>query len=64
VESLIRLREVKERVGLSRSAIYARIKIGTFPSPVPIGPRSIGFIASEIEQWIQARITDRRKDAA
>jgi len=64
VEALIRLNEVKARVGLSRSAIYAKISAGTFPMPVPIGSRSIGFVASEIESWIQSRISERRKATA
>ena len=64
METLIRLSEVKGRVGLSRSAIYARIQAGTFPKPVSIGPRSVGFVASEIESWIQSRIGERRKAVA
>lgn len=64
METLIRLSEVKNRVGLSRSAIYAGIQAGTFPKPVPIGARSVGFVASEVEKWIQARISESRKAVA
>ncbi len=54
--SLLRLPQVKERTGLSRSAIYARVAQGDFPVPVQIGPRSVAWIDREISAWIQARI--------
>ena len=33
-ECLLPRREVERRTGLSRSSIYARMKLGTFPRPV------------------------------
>jgi prophage regulatory protein len=54
--SLLRLPQVKERTGLSRSAIYARVAQGDFPEPVSLGPRSVAWIDSEISLWIQTRI--------
>jgi prophage regulatory protein len=54
--SLLRLPQVKERTGLSRSAIYARVAQGDFPEPVSLGPRSVAWIDSEVSLWIQARI--------
>jgi len=63
-EKFLRLPEVRERTGLSRSTIYEYIKQRKFPSSICLGARAIGFIESEIEEWIQERITDTRKDAA
>jgi len=40
---LIRLPEVKARVGLSRSSIYLKISEGTFPPPVKLGVRSVAW---------------------
>lgn len=51
---LLNLPSVSEKVGLKKSAIYARIKKGTFPQPVRLGTRSIAFVESEVEQWINA----------
>jgi prophage regulatory protein len=59
-ETILRLPEVKARTGLSRSTIYERIKTNTFPLPIRIGERAIGFIDSEIDDWIQARIAKSR----
>lgn len=49
---LLNLPAVTEKVGLKKSAIYARIKKGTFPQPVRLGARSIAFVEAEVEQWI------------
>lgn len=55
-ESVIRLPNVKARTGLSRSSIYAFIKEGTFPPPIPLGLRSVGWLSSDIDAWIAERI--------
>jgi prophage regulatory protein len=55
----IRLSQVKERVGLGRSSLYAKIKLGEFPRPVHLGARAVGWIESEVESWIAARIACR-----
>ena len=59
-ERLIKLSEVIDRTGLSRSTIYNRIDDGTFPKQIKIGKRSMAFIESEIEEWIQTRIIESR----
>ena len=63
-QTILRLPAVKARTGLSRSTIYLRLSQGTFPKKVSLGPRSIGFVESEVEDWIKARINARGKDAA
>jgi len=40
--------------------MYARIKNGTFPRPVPTGSNSVAWVESEIDQWIADRIAARR----
>ena len=54
-KKILRLPETVERTGLSRSSIYAKIKTGEFPVPVRLGPRSIGFLESSIDHWIDTR---------
>jgi len=60
--NILRLPEVRQRTGRSRSRIYADVQAGTFPKPINIGPRAIGFIAEEVDAWIAARVAER--DAA
>ena len=57
---VLRRRVVEELTGLSRSTIYARMSEGTFPTAIRLGGRSVGWVASEIDAWIAARITESR----
>ena len=54
--SILRRKQVQARTGLSRSTIYAFIKAGVFPKPVPLGPRAVGWLESEISYWITQRM--------
>lgn len=54
---IIRLPEVKELTGLSRSTIYSRMAEKSFPSSISLGDRAVGWIESEIEEWIESRIS-------
>ena len=53
--SILRLPQVKARTGVSRSGLYAGIKEGNFPAPVAIGPRAVGWLESDITEWIESR---------
>lgn len=57
---LLRLGEVMKRVPLKRSAIYQLAKQGSFPKPVNMGSRSVAWVESEIDAWIDARIATAR----
>lgn len=59
---ILRRREVEARTGLGCSTIYDAIKAGTFPAPVQLGPKSVGWVESEINAWLAARVAAR--DAA
>ena len=54
-DTILRLQSVKQRCGLSRTAIYDAIKRGEFPAQVEIGLRTVGWLESDIDQWITAR---------
>lgn len=59
---LLRLTDVKARTGKSTSSIYEAIAVGTFPRPVKVGPRTSAWVESEIDAWIEARISERNID--
>ncbi|QYO79074.1 AlpA family transcriptional regulator [Devosia salina] len=44
---------------LSRTAINVARADGRFPAAVPLGDKRIGFVKSEVEEWIAARIAAR-----
>ncbi|EEV1980163.1 AlpA family transcriptional regulator [Escherichia coli] len=62
--NLLRLSDVMRRTGYGRAWIYRLISQGRFPKPVKIGPRSVAFIESEVDEWINQRIEASRNNAA
>ena len=57
---LLRLPQVKESTGLSKSSIYARIAEGTFPKQISIGPRLVVWVESDIQNWIAELVSAAR----
>lgn len=58
---LIRFPEVLKRTSLSRSQVYELLNRSDFPRPVKItGARSVAWAASEIDDWIAARLAERK----
>ena len=60
---VLRRPAVQEQTGLKRSTLYAYVRLGTFPKPIHLGGRSVGWIASEVEHWIAQRIAESRASA-
>jgi prophage regulatory protein len=56
---ILRLPQVKEATGLSKSAIYSAIGAGRFPASVPITSRIVGWLSDEIDAWLAARVEER-----
>jgi prophage regulatory protein len=61
VTKILRLPSVKNRTGLSRSTIYLRMSEGSFPAPVSLGGRAVGWIEAEVDEWLKQRIEASRK---
>ena len=56
---IMRLEEVMSVTGFKRSSVYKYMAIGTFPKPVPLSEKAVGWVSSEIDDWIKARIAER-----
>jgi prophage regulatory protein len=56
-DAILRRPEVTRRTGRSRSAIYRGVAAGTFPAPVALGPRAVGWRESDIIEWIESLAT-------
>jgi prophage regulatory protein len=52
---ILRRPEVEAATGLSRSAIYAGMKAGTFPPAVSLSPKAVGWRTSDIFAWLEQR---------
>lgn len=64
VTTILRLPAVKTRTGLSRSTIYLLVSQDRFPKPVSLGMRAVGWVESEIQEWLQRQIEASRKATA
>jgi prophage regulatory protein len=63
-ETILRRPQVEKCTGKGRSAIYQEIAAGTFPAPIKIGPKAVGWLESEIIAWQKARIAERDQRAS
>jgi prophage regulatory protein len=68
--SILRRRDLEDRLKLSRSTIYDKINPSsprfdaTFPKPIRLGNGSaVGWIEGEVEAWVRAQIEASRKPA-
>ena len=63
-ERAIRLREVMERVGMSRAWIYDQISAGRFPRPIKLGERASAWLETEVTAFLESRAALRAKRAS
>ncbi|WRH64421.1 MAG: AlpA family transcriptional regulator [Fuscovulum sp.] len=54
--TILRLPKVLERTGLGRTTVYDGIKAGTFPRPIKLGVRAVGWVEADIDAWLSARV--------
>lgn len=60
ISRIIRMRQLMLRIGLGRSTIYDRINKNSprydkdFPKPIKIGVSAVGWIESEVDEWINS----------
>jgi prophage regulatory protein len=54
-DNLLRLPAVLQKVPWSRSTLYVAVRDGKFPRPVQLGPRSVAWSESAVDEWIEAR---------
>ena len=68
--TILRRKQVEARIGLSRSAIYAKLRHNpkrpgdfdpSFPKPISVGAKAVGWIEAEIDAWLTAQIEKSRR---
>lgn len=52
---IYRERDLRTLTSLSRKAREDAMNAGTFPRPIPLGPKARGWLVSEIQDWIDQR---------
>jgi prophage regulatory protein len=65
---ILRRKQLEDKIGLSRSAIYGRLDPGSpyfdasFPRPVTLGGGKnppVGWLEAEVDAWLTAQVVKR-----
>jgi prophage regulatory protein len=64
MDGFLRLPPVKATTGLSKASLYRLMDEGLFPRPYSLGARAVGWLASEVQGWIESRRSIGPKNAA
>ena len=59
MKKLLRKKDVLAVTGFKNSTLYKYISEDRFPKPVSLGERAVAWVESEVEAWIEARISAR-----
>ena len=52
---ILRWKEVHEKVRLSRTTVWRFERQGLFPRRIQIGPNSVGWVDTHIDEWVMSR---------
>jgi prophage regulatory protein len=61
---ILSIAQVADLTGLSHRSIYTAVEFEKFPRQIQLTSRRVGWIESEIEEWIESRIAKRDGVAA
>ena len=56
---IIRPRDLMAMLSVSRHGLARMVADEGLPAPIQLGPRSVGFLKDEVEQWVEARKAQR-----
>ncbi len=62
INRVLKLPEVIQVTGLSRSTIYLRMAEMTFPAHIKLGRRSVGWLEKDVQEWLEQRINESRHE--
>lgn len=60
-ERLLRRPEVEYMTGLSKASLYRLMQEDSFPRPINLGPRTVAWPESEVDEWIEKQISSRNR---
>lgn len=62
-QKVLRISDVMERTGLAKPTIYKLISAERFPPSIKLTRRASGWIADEVDRWVEERIRESRGGA-
>ena len=61
---ILRMKDVCSELGVSRASIYRLLESGSFPKPLKLGKRAIGWERDNIQQWVKSLRSARQTEQA
>ncbi len=61
--AVLRLEDLCRYTGKGRTAIYEGVKSRDFPAPIRLGVRAVGWLKSDVDQWLADRAAVRASQA-
>jgi len=61
---ILRMKDVCSELGVSRASIYRLLQSGSFPKPLKLGKRAIGWERDHIQQWVKSLRSARQTEQA
>jgi prophage regulatory protein len=55
MDNVLKIADVVSRTGLSRVAIWRRVRRGEFPAPIQLSENRVGWPETEIKAWRDAQ---------
>lgn len=62
--TIIRPGPLMKELGVNRHGLKIMREREGFPNPIKLGARSVGYLRSEVDAWIEARVAERDAQAA
>ena len=59
---IIRKRDLCGLLGVSSATVWRWTRRKAFPAPIKLGPNTVGWLRSEIDAWLGARVTERGEE--
>lgn len=59
---IIRKPELFSKLGLSDATIWRMEKLGRFPRRIRLGGKSVGWLDSEVKEWLTKKLGDRNAE--
>lgn len=56
---ILKTKDVLKKTTIGRTTLHRKVKEGSFPAPIVLGPHSVGWVESEVDEWISKRMESR-----
>lgn len=62
--TIIRPRPLMQELGVNRHGLKIMREREGFPNPIQLGARSVGYLRSEVDAWVESRKAERDAKSA